>query len=162
MKVVRWLDEHLELYICIALMSAMTVILFVQVVMRYVLQSSLSWSEELARYLFVWLIYLGISYGAKIMKHIKIDAALGIFPGKIRPWIVILGDLIFLGFALYICYSSYGLVKKQIMIGQVSPAMQMPMWILYSAPMVGFALTAFREVQTLIFRFGQLKKGEQS
>jgi TRAP-type C4-dicarboxylate transport system permease small subunit len=140
-------------------MSAMALILFVQVVMRYVMQSSLSWSEELARYLFVWLVYLGISYGAKIMKHIKIDAALGLFPAKIRPHIVILGELIFLGFSLFICYSSYGLVRKQIMIGQTSPAMQMPMWILYAAPMVGFGLVAFREAQALARRFSLLRQG---
>ena len=156
MKLLKLLDDYLELYLCIFLMSAMTIILFVQVVMRYVLQSSLSWSEELARYLFVWLIYLGISYGAKIMKHIKIDAAIGLFPRALRPYVAIIGDLIFLGFAVYVCYLSYGLVQKQIMIGQVSPAMSMPMWILYAAPLVGFALVAFREVQTLVYRFKTL------
>ena len=159
MKLLKFLDENFELYICIVLMSAMALILFVQVVMRYVLQSSLSWSEELARYLFVWLVYLGISYGAKIMKHIKIDAALSFFPAKSRPYVVLLGELIFLGFSLYICYASYGLVRKQILIGQTSPAMQMPMWILYAAPMVGFALVAVREVQTLIYRVNLLRKG---
>lgn len=162
MKLCKFLDEYLELYLCIFLMSSMTVILFVQVVMRYVFQSSLSWSEELARYLFVWLIYLGISYGAKIRKHIKIDAALGLFPVGLRPYVVILGDLIFLCFSVYICYLSYGLVQKQIMIGQTSPAMRMPMWVLYTAPLVGFGLVALREVQTLLYRWTQLRKGEAS
>lgn len=126
--------------------------------MRYVLQSSLSWSEELARYLFVWLVYLGISYGAKIMRHIKIEAALGLFPKKLRPYIVILGDAVFLGFAVFICVSAYGVVQKQMMIGQTSPAIGVPMWFLYSAPMVGFALAAVRQVQTILYRINQLGK----
>jgi len=67
------------------------------------MRNSLVWSEELARYLFIWLIYIGISYGAKIMKHIKIEAALGLFPKKVRPVIVIIGDILFLGFSLFIC-----------------------------------------------------------
>ena len=75
MKVLKWLDANLEKYCCVVLMSVMTVIIFVQVVARYVFQNSLSWSEELARYIFIWLVYLGISYGCQMRKHIKIDAA---------------------------------------------------------------------------------------
>ena len=87
-KLIHWLDEYLEISLCVALMSVMTVVIFVQVVMRYVFHNSLTWSEEFARYCFIWLIYLGISYGCKIMKHIKIDAALKLFPEKMRPYVV--------------------------------------------------------------------------
>ena len=76
MKVLKWLDANLEKYLCVVLMSVMTLIIFIQVVARYVFQNSLSWSEELARYIFIWLVYLGISYGCQMRKHIKIDAAL--------------------------------------------------------------------------------------
>lgn len=60
-KLIHWLDEYLEISLCVALMSVMTVVIFVQVVMRYVFHNSLTWSEEFARYCFIWLIYLGIS-----------------------------------------------------------------------------------------------------
>lgn len=159
MKVLRFLDEKLEMSICIVLMSSMSAILAVQVFMRYVVGASLSWSEELARYIFIWLIYLGISYGAKIMKHIKIEAALEIFPSSWRPYVVILGDCIFLGFAVYICNSAHGIVLKQMKLGQTSPAMGIPMWIVYAAPMVGFGLTAVRQAQTIVHRVRALRKG---
>lgn len=71
MKFLKLIDEYLEMSICVALISVIAVVLGLQVFMRYVMQNSLSWSEELARYLFIWLIYIGISYGAKIMRHIK-------------------------------------------------------------------------------------------
>ena len=64
-KILKWLDDNIELYICVFLMSFMTLLVFVQVVMRYVFNNSLSWSEELARYTFIWLIYIGISYGCR-------------------------------------------------------------------------------------------------
>ncbi len=162
LKFLKALDEKFELYICVVLMSFMTVLIFVQVFMRYVMHNSLTWSEELARYIFIWLIYLGISYGAKIMKHIKIDAALGLFPKAARPYVVILGDILFLVFAIFIVYTSWGVVQKQIKLGQTSPALHVPMWIVYLAPTVGFALTTIRQIQTLIYRFKCLKQGDET
>ncbi|HCR98135.1 MULTISPECIES: TRAP transporter small permease [Halomonas] len=152
MKVMKWFDEYAEISVCVVLMSTMTVLLAVQVFMRYVMGASLSWSEEIARYLFIWLIYLGISYGAREMRHIKIDAALDLFPRRIRPAIVILGDLLFLAFALYIVWTSWSVIERQMMLGQTSPAVGLPMWIVYAAPFVGFAITGVRQIQTIIWR----------
>ncbi|MFV0314172.1 MAG: TRAP transporter small permease [Anaerotignum sp.] len=159
MNFLRWMDEKFELTVCTILMIAMTVLIFIQVVMRYVFGNSLVWSEEMARYLFIWLIYLGISYGARVMKHIKIEAALGLFPKKLRPLIVIVGDILFFVFAVIIVYLGYDVVLAQVKLGQNSPAMQIPMWFMYSAPMVGFALTAVRQIQVIIFRVKELREG---
>ncbi len=157
MKLLKLLNEKLEMYICITLMSIIAIVLFIQVFMRYVVQASLSWSEELARYLFVWLVYIGISYGAKVMRHIKIDAGLYFFPRAWRRYVVILGDTVFLIFSLVVVYFAWGLVVRQYTIGQLSPAMLIPMWIVYAAPCVGFFLTAIRQVQTIIYRIKHLK-----
>ena len=159
MKILKALDDKFELAICIILMSLMTVIIFIQVIMRYVMENSLVWSEELARYLFIWLIYMGISYGAKIMKHIKIEAALGLFPKKMRPYVVLLGDVLFLSFSVFIAYTAFTVVQKQLALGQTSPAMQMPMWIIYAAPMVGFTLTSIRQIQTIVYRVKENRGG---
>lgn len=156
MKLLKLLDEKFELSICITLMSIITVVLGIQVFMRYVMHASLSWSEELARYCFIWLVYIGISYGAKIMRHIKIDAGLYLFPKNARKYIVITGDVVFFLFALVIVYYAWNLVGRQIKLGQLSPAMQIPMWIVYAAPLVGFTLTAIRQLQTIVFRVKHL------
>ena len=62
------IDEHLEDILLVTLLSLMSLIIFVQVIMRYLMRNSLSWSEELARYLFIWSIYLAVSYAAKERK----------------------------------------------------------------------------------------------
>ena len=126
-------------------------------IMRYVLQSSLSWSEELARYLFIWMAYFAISYGIKEMKHIKIDAALYLFPKRARKYILIVGDIIVMLFALFVIQTSFKLVVKIHTFGQVSAAMGIPMWIIYLAPLVGFILVVLRSVQTISFRIGALR-----
>lgn len=160
MKILKLIDEYLEMSICVVLMIAIAVVLGLQVFMRYVMQDSLSWSEELSRYMFIWLIYVGISYGAKIMRHIKIDASLYMFPKTWRAKVVIIGDCLFLIFCIIVIYYSITLVQRQLLLDQTSPAIGMPMWIVYAAPGVGFALTAFREIQTIIFRFKQLKNNK--
>ena len=161
MKILKWLDNYLELTVSVFLMSLMTVLIFLQVVMRYVMHNSLSWSEELARYTFVWLIYIAISYGSKLMKHIKIDAGLSLFPKKSRPYIVILGDVLFLLFALYIVYTGSKYTLMQIRLHKTSAALGIPMDYITFAPVTGFALVTIRQIQTLAFRFGRLGKGDE-
>lgn len=55
------------------LLALLCVIVFVQVIMRYAYGHSLSWSEELTRYMFVWIIYLGVNLGIRGDNQIKID-----------------------------------------------------------------------------------------
>ena len=153
---IRFLDDKLEMCICITLMCILSVVLAVQVFFRYVMGDSLSWSEELSRYTFIWLVYIGISYGCKVMRHIKIDAGLFLFPKALRKYVVILGDIIFLIFCIVIVYYAWGLEVKQWKFQQLSPAMQIPMWIPYAAPMVGFALAAIRQVQAIHYRIQHL------
>ena len=160
MKLLRLLNDKLEIFICVILMSTMTTLLTIQVFMRYVMRNSLSWSEELARYIFIWLVYIGISYGAKISKHIRIEAALKMFPEKTRPFVVLLGEVLFMCFAAFTSYVGWSVVQRQIRLGQVSAAMGIPLWIVYAAPMVGFGLTAFREAQNIFHRVMLLRAEE--
>ncbi|MBK5261728.1 MAG: TRAP transporter small permease [Peptostreptococcaceae bacterium] len=148
----KLLDEKFELVSCIIMMSLFTLLLFFQVVMRYIFNNSLTWTEELSRYLFIWLVYMGISYSAKQKQHIKVEALMNIFPKKSRPYVVIIGDVLFLAFSILIVFAGSRLVFKEIILKQKSPAMGIPMAIVYAAPVVGFALTAFRQIQVIIFR----------
>jgi len=100
------LNDHLEEFFIIPLMFLMSGIICLQVVMRYVFQNSLVWSEELSRYLFIWLIYFAVSYTARREKHIRIDAAISLYPKKLRPYIDILSELIVLGFSVFIAVTA--------------------------------------------------------
>ena len=61
-KVLSWIDEYLEEVLLAAALAAMAGIMGVQVFCRYVLGASLSWSEELTRYIFIWAGFLRVSY----------------------------------------------------------------------------------------------------
>lgn len=160
-KILKWLDDNAELYLCVFLMSFMTLVTFIQVVMRKVFNNSLSWSEEMARYVFIWLIYIGISYGCKLRKHIKIDAALNLFPKKLRPYIVVLGDILFIVFAVYIVYTGTVYSLSQMQYNMRSPALKIPNEFVYMSTVVGFGLAVIRQIQTIIYRVKCLKNGEE-
>lgn len=53
-KAIHWLDEYLEEFLMVVFLIAMTLIMGIQVFSRYILGVSLSWSEEITRYLFIW------------------------------------------------------------------------------------------------------------
>lgn len=81
-KILHWLDENLEEFILVIFLIAMTLIMGIQVFCRYVLGMSLSWSEELTRYLFIWCGFLSVSYCSKKCLSIKIEQFVAIFPRR--------------------------------------------------------------------------------
>ena len=81
-KVLHWLDENLEEFLLVVFLIAMTLIMGIQVLSRYVLGQSLSWSEEITRYLFIWSGFLSVSYCSKKCLSIKIEQFVAIFPRR--------------------------------------------------------------------------------
>lgn len=150
MKIIKWLDTYIEASICSLLLCIMSMILLIQVVARYVFGNSLVFSEELARYIFIWLIYLGISYATKQFRHIKIESALGLFPSFLRPYVTLVGNILFLLYSVAIVYTGWDMVMRQQSLGSTSPAMALPMWLVFLAPVVGFLFTATRQVQIIV------------
>lgn len=157
----KFLNEHLEACFIVPLMFLMSIIIFIQVVMRYVFGNSLTWSEELARYLFVWLVYFSVAYTARREAHIRIDAAINLYPKKLRPYVEIFSEIIVLIFAVFIAVTSVTVFQKISASGQISPALHVPMQFVYCAPLVGFALTAIRQVQCIVRRIKNLHKHEE-
>lgn len=157
----KMINDHLEEVFIIPIMFIMSILIFVQVVMRYVFDNSLTWSEELARYLFIWLVYFAVSYTARREKHIRIDAAINIYPKKLRPYVEILSEVIVLAFSIFISATAITVFQKIAWSGQVSAAIGIPMQLVYAAPLVGFVLTAIRQVQCIVRRIKMLGKNPE-
>ncbi|MCI8398634.1 MAG: TRAP transporter small permease [Oscillibacter sp.] len=150
MKLLRFLDDNLEKMLCTITLALMSAIIVLQVFFRYVLNNSLAWSEELARYLFIWTIYIGISYGVKMDKHVAVDAVYAYMPKGVKKYYAMVAYALFTIFAVLVIYYGVTVVGMQITSGQVSPAMGLPMQYVYVAPVVGMVLTVIRLVQKII------------
>jgi TRAP-type C4-dicarboxylate transport system permease small subunit len=156
MKVLKWFDDHTEEVILVIFSAIMVSVIFLQVIMRYVFDASLSWSEELARYCFIWLVYIGISYGVKKQRHIKVDVLLLLFKEKGRLFLTILSNILFLFFCFFVIKYGSSIAMQILDWGQKSPANQIPMGLVYLAAPIGMGLTAIRLIQNLIKQFKAL------
>ena len=156
-KVLKHLDR-IEEYAVTLFLSLMTIIVFAQVVCRFVLKSSLPWSEELARYLLVWTTFIGASMGVKMGAHIGVEAFVLMLPQRFRKIVSIITYVLCGFFTAVVCVFSIQIIMTQMSTGQVSPAMKVPMWVVYSAIPIGTALMTFRYLQVLVKEVVVLKR----
>ena len=160
MKSIRWLNRYAEECMMVCLLSVMVVVISAQIIMRFILGSSIGWSEELARYCFIWLVFIGISYGVKKQRHIRIDAIYRLLKGKQRVILHIIVNLLFLSFAVILLFYG-GKISTQIYLwGQNSPALKLNMGLVYMAAPVSMLLTSWRIIQQLLQQFQTLRNGE--
>lgn len=103
--------------ICLVVMFALMVFfIFLQVIMRFVVGHSLVWSEELGKFIFVWLSWLGISIGERRNEHIKITLLTDRLPAKWQKVFEIVAYLVLLAILGVIIYYSVILVEFQVKV----------------------------------------------
>ena len=138
----------LESILCV-LISALSIITFSQVVARYVFEAPLSWSEELARFLLLWLAMLSSAYAFKIKSHFALQFVIKIVPSKIQKLISVLVPLLVIFFLSGFVFYSIKFVLG--VKGHLAPALQIPMEIPYSSSIAGSSLMLYYVVKTFIY-----------
>ena len=93
-KAIKWLDHNLEEFLLTILLLAMALIMGVQVFSRFALKASLSWTEELTRYLFIWAGFLSVSYCSKRCISIKIEQFVARFSRRTKAIIKVVNHTI--------------------------------------------------------------------
>ncbi len=161
-KVFLWLEENLEEFLMVLFLVAMAGIMGIQVFSRYILRISLSWSEEITRYLFIWSAFLSVSLCTKKCISIKIDQFIKAFSKRGEAFWKLLNQTVSIVFFAYLMPYAYLYLKNTIASGQVSPACGIPMQYVQAAPLVCFSLTIIRLIQRWIINLKiVLNKEEQ-
>ncbi len=145
--------NKLEEYVSATFLAGMTLIIAVQVFRRYVLQSSLDWTEELARYLFIWSVYVGCSYATQCDRHLEVTVARNMFGPTVAKYVTIAAYVCTILFCVCIAVWGGQMVLFLANTGQKTPALEVPMsWVFLSVP-VGLGLMALRTFQRLLAIF---------
>ena len=138
------LYNHLEEGVMGALLCGMVIIMIVQIFCRYVMGMSLSWSEEITRYLFVWSAFMSVSLCTKLTINIRIDQIIRLFSMRGRALVKIFNLTVEFAFFAYMMPYAYRYLMSTIESGQVSPACGIPMYLVQSAPLICFGLCLIR------------------
>ncbi len=131
------------------LLVAMTLLVFVEVVMRFGFGSGFLWGQELTLHISAWFVLFGASYGLKVGAHIGVDAFVKLLPPllhRIASGIAVIGSLIYCGLFLY---GSWIYLEKMKMIGIELEDMPIPAWIAHSILLIGLSFLAYRLLQLL-------------
>jgi len=142
-KQTTWRDlrgQPLELALCTVLIALVSVT-FAQVLFRYVFRTSLDWSEELARFLFMWLAALSSAYAFKTRSHFALRFVVDRVGPAARRHI---HDVVAASVSTFLAVFTYQAVRYTVSVSnQTAPGTQMSMAIPYSAAVVGGALMLY-------------------
>ena len=123
-------------------LSAMFLILLAQVIMRYVFSRPLTWREEAARFIFVYVSFIGISYAYRQKGHIRMEVVVNLFPQAVRRGLEVLINLGTIALFCYMIPFSFRFIGIQA--GVKATATHIPMSIVYTALPLGMALSCVR------------------
>jgi TRAP-type C4-dicarboxylate transport system permease small subunit len=150
-KLSRTVNKWVE-YLLFGIGLSMSVIVAVQVFSRYVLNHSLFWSEELARYLLVWLTFLGASVAYYRSVHPGIDVIYARLPSPVRRVTAVMVHL--LSMLLFGIMVVFGIKFAYFIRQQISPALNLPKWLVFTIiPISGSVLL----LHGLMFLLDELK-----
>jgi len=144
---VRAILDRVEEGLIAAILGAMTVLTFVQVVLRYLFNIGILWALEADFYLFAWLVLIGISYCVRARAHIGVDALVKLLPPRIHRAVGLLVVALTLLYAGLMVYGSVVYVDRMKIIDIEAEDIPLKRWILSLCLPIGFALLFVRLVQ---------------
>lgn len=156
MKKITKIYDSLEAFVLVLALALSTLLIFVQVIFRYVLNDSITWSEELARYIFIWMIWLGTSVSMKQKEHIRMDMLMNAVHGKGKLVLDLVSGIIMLAFCIFLVKYGWDLVASMMSRGNKSVALRLPMWIVYSSLPFSQLIVALRLIGSIVSDAGKL------
>jgi len=140
--------DRLEEYIMMVTFPLMVILVVAATAVRYFELGSMAWGEELARYCMIFSVYAGIAMGFKHDSHLGVSFFVGLLPDYVKPVVNIIRTLLILIFGLLVGYYAFAIILRQMRTNQISSAMQIPIWYVYSILPLGSMLIIARTLQS--------------
>ncbi len=144
----HWLERHAEEALAGACMCMLSLLVFAQVVMRYVFQSPMSWSDEIAVYCMVGLVYFGAAFAVRERAHIRVLAAYWLLPKAAATAVAVFSDVLWFAFNAIMVWEGALLVASFREQPFYSAALEINLlWPSLAIP-VGYSLICLRMIQS--------------
>ena len=153
------IDRNAERWALLVFYVMLVATMFIEVLRRELLSYSSIWGEEIVRYSFIYLAWIGCAAAVKERGHIRIDVILQYVGRRVKTLLYIFGDLVMLAVAVIALYYSYETAHIAQKFGNVTHGLRVgQVWFLAAVP-IGFALVTFRLIQSLIRDVKDLRAG---
>lgn len=159
MEFLRKIDRDGERLLLLILYCFIVLVIFIEVVRRFVLLYSSVWGEETARYAFIYLVWIGAAVAVKERAHIRIDVLMHYLPPRGVAFLYLFGDVLTAVLACFAIYWSMDPVLVSLKFGNVTDGLRIVRaWFLIAVPL-GFTLVMIRVVQSILRDLGDLRAG---
>lgn len=158
-SILQTLDRNAERWALLLFYVMLVATMFIKVVRREVFAYSSIWGEEIVRYSFIYLAWIGAAAAVKEHGHIRIDVILHYLGPRLKALVYIFGDLVMFTVALVAIYWSYETAHISWKFGSVTHGLRISqVWFLSAVP-IGFALVIFRLTQSFLRDVSDLRHG---
>lgn len=158
-QVLRKIDRDGERWLTLPLYVMVVLTVFSEVFRRFFLSYSSIWAEEVARYAFIYIAWIGASSAIRDRAHIRIDFLLPLLSRRWRAIAFIFGDVATLVLAVFAFYWSMEPVINSIEFGSVTHGLRISQaWFLSAVP-IGFAMMTWRLIQSMKRDLSDLRAG---
>jgi len=163
--------DNLESYICQVLLVFFVCLLFLQIVLRmvfsavhalssyisvlehYPLPASLPWGEELSRFAFVWFVFFGATYAARLAAHNRVTFQFKIFPKIVGDLSTIFSDIVWVVFNCVMIFYSINVIREGFEYPEYSPTLDWIMAYIFMIFPIAFFLMTVRIIQVNIMKY---------
>ena len=157
MKVLKWLDDHFEEFFLVIFLILIACVSLAQVVWKKAsFLESLTWSDEFCRFMWIWTVFISLPYTIRKGSMLRVSVVLDLMPQVVRKVINLAVDVITMACMVLLAYYSFTVIfgapdaPGVMSSGELSTAMQWPMWMVYSVMLFGYALGTLRALQMTV------------
>lgn len=159
MNILRRIDRDAERWLLLTFYVMLVITMAIEVLRREIFSYSSIWGEEIVRYSFIYLAWIGAAAAVKERAHIRIDVIMHYLPPRAKAVLYIFGDLVMFVVAIIALYWSYETVHISAKFGSVTDGLRISkVWFLMAVPL-GFALIIWRLLQSFVRDFRSLRDG---
>ncbi|WP_299357926.1 TRAP transporter small permease [uncultured Paracoccus sp.] len=153
------LDRNAERWALLILYLMLVATMTIEVIRREVFAYSSIWGEEVVRYCFIYLCWIGAAAAVRERAHIRIDVILNYLSPRGKALIYIFGDVVTIALACLALWLAFETVQLSWKFGSVSHGLRVSMvWFLMAVP-IGFSLMIFRLLQSLVRDISDMRAG---
>ncbi|MBS3786100.1 MAG: TRAP transporter small permease [Gammaproteobacteria bacterium] len=159
LAILKRVDRDGERWLLLSFYGMIVATIGVEVIRRFVFSYSSIWGEEVARYAFIYLAWIGASAAVRDRAHIRIDIIIQWLPPRGKAFIYLLGDFATLLLAVVVLIWSMHPVMTSLKFEAVSHGLRLNMALFQFAVPFGFALVTLRVIQSILRDFSDLRAG---